>query len=48
MRRGGALSRSQEEMGVIKLFKAIKHSKLSIRQAFQIIDIDGSNSITKS
>jgi hypothetical protein len=35
-------------MGVIRLFKAIKHSNLSIRQAFQIIDIDKSNSISKS
>jgi hypothetical protein len=35
-------------MGALQLFKAIKHSKLSIRQAFQIIDIDKSNTVSKS
>lgn len=48
MRRAGAISRSKEEEGVLKLFKAIQHSKLSIKSAFQIIDVDQSGSISKS
>ena len=29
-------------------FKAIKQANISIKKAFQIVDMDGSNSITKS
>lgn len=31
-----------------KLFKAIKQANITIRKAFQIIDMDGSNQISKS
>jgi hypothetical protein len=48
MRRGGVFARSKEEEAINRLFKAIKHAKLTIRKAFQIIDMDGSNSISKS
>jgi Ca2+-binding EF-hand superfamily protein len=31
-----------------RLFKAIKQANVSVRKAFQIIDKDGSNSVSKS
>ena len=48
MRRAGALSRTKEEDSVLKLFKAIKKSNVSIKRAFQIIDQDNSGEITKA
>lgn len=48
MRRAGAMSRTKEEDAVLKLFKAIKKSNISIKRAFEIIDEDNSKEITKA
>ena len=48
LRRGGALTKSKEEQALYLFFKAIKKANLSIKKAFQIVDVDGSNEITKS
>jgi Ca2+-binding EF-hand superfamily protein len=42
MRRAGAVSRSKDDEAVLKLFRAIQQSKISVRRAFEIIDRDGS------
>lgn len=41
-------TRNKEEEGLYRLFKAIKQANINIRKAFQIIDMDGSNSVSKS
>lgn len=43
LRRNGVLTRSKEDEAIFKVFKAIKQAKISIRRAFQMIDMDGSN-----
>lgn len=48
MKRGGAVSRSKDEQAIYLFFKSIKNSKISIKNAFQIVDKDGSGYITKS
>jgi hypothetical protein len=48
MKRGGAMNRTKDEQAIYLFFKAIKQSNISIKKAFQIIDKDGSNSISKS
>lgn len=48
LRRGGANTKSKEEQAIYLFFKAIKQANISIKKAFQIVDMDGSNSITKS
>jgi len=47
MRRSGVLTRNKEEEGLFRLFKAIKQANISVRKAFQMIDVDGSNEVTK-
>jgi hypothetical protein len=47
LRRSGVFTRNKEEEGLYRLFKAIKQANISIKKAFQIIDMDGSNAITK-
>jgi Ca2+-binding EF-hand superfamily protein len=42
MRRAGAISRTKDEDAVLRLFKAIRQSNVSIKRAFEIIDKDGS------
>jgi len=42
MRRAGAISRTKEEDAVMRLFKAIRQSNVSIKRAFEIMDKDGS------
>ena len=37
------MTRSKEEESLFRLFKAIKQANISVKKAFQIIDIDGSN-----
>lgn len=48
MKRGGANSRSKEEQAIYLFFKAIKQANISIKKAFQIVDMDGSNTVTQS
>ncbi len=48
MRRSGVFTRNKEEESLYRLFKAIKQANINIRKAFQIIDMDGSNSVSKS
>lgn len=39
--------RSKEEDGVYKLYKAIQDANFTLRKAFDAIDKDGSNSVSK-
>ena len=48
MRRSGVFTRSSEEEALFRLFKAIKQANITVRRAFQMIDMDGSNEITKT
>ena len=48
MRRSGVLTRNSEEDALYRLFKAIKQANINIRKAFQIIDKDGSNQVSKT
>ena len=48
LKRGGVLSRSKEEDAIFRLWKAIKAANISVKKAFQIIDIDSSNSVSKA
>lgn len=48
LKRGGAIARTADEQAIYLFFKAIKSSKISIKKAFEIVDKDGSNAITKS
>jgi hypothetical protein len=42
LRRGGAISRSQDEQSIYLFFKAIKSTNITIKRAFDIVDKDGS------
>jgi Ca2+-binding EF-hand superfamily protein len=48
LRRGGAITKSKEEQAIYLFFKAITKANITIKKAFQIIDMDGSNSISKT
>ena len=48
LKRGGVISKSAEEQVIYQFFRAIKKANISIKKAFQIIDMDGSNKISKS
>jgi hypothetical protein len=48
LKRGGAVSRSQDEKAIYLFFKAIKSSNISIKRAFDIVDKDGSGAISKT
>jgi len=48
MRRSGVYTKNKEEEALYRLFKAIKQANISIRKAFQIIDMDGSNEVSKT
>ena len=48
LKRGGVVSRSGEEQVIFDFFRAIKRANISIKKAFQIIDMDGSNQISKA
>ena len=48
MRRSGVFTRSKEEEALYSLFRAIKKANITVRKAFQIIDMDGSNEISKT
>lgn len=48
LKRGGANSRSEDEKAIYMFFKAIKSSNISIKRAFNIVDKDGSGTISKS
>lgn len=43
MRRSGVFTRSAQEEALYRLFRAIKKANITVRKAFQIIDMDGSN-----
>jgi Ca2+-binding EF-hand superfamily protein len=47
LRRSGVTMRSKEEDGIYKLYKAIVDANFTLRKAFEAIDKDGSNTITK-
>ena len=47
LRRSGVFTRNKDEESLYRLFKAIKQANISVRKAFQIIDMDGSNSVSK-
>lgn len=42
------MSRSGEDQVIYQFFKAIKHANISVKKAFQIVDMDGSNKISKT
>lgn len=48
MRRSGVMTRNQEEEALYRLFKAIKQANVTVRKAFQMIDMDGSNEVSKT
>lgn len=48
MRRSGVFTRNTEEEALYRLFKAIKQANITVRKAFQIIDMDGSNEVSKT
>lgn len=48
LKRGGVVSRSGEQQVIFDFFRAIKKANISIKKAFQIIDMDGSNQISKT
>jgi hypothetical protein len=48
MRRSGVYTRNSEEESLYRLFKAIKQANITVRKAFQIIDMDGSNEVSKT
>ena len=43
LKRGGVISRNAEDQALYMFFKAIKQANISIKKAFQIVDMDGSN-----
>lgn len=47
LRRSGITMRSNEEQGIYKLYKAIVDANFTLRKAFDAIDKDGSNTISK-
>lgn len=48
LKRGGAVSLSKDEQAVYLFFKAIKSANISIKRAFDIVDKDGSGTVTKA
>lgn len=47
LRRAGVEVRSQEESGIIKLYQAINEKNFTLKRAFEAIDTDSSNMISK-
>jgi Ca2+-binding EF-hand superfamily protein len=48
MRRSGVFTRNNEDEALFRLFKAIKQAGITVRKAFQMIDFDGSNEVSKA
>lgn len=48
LKRGGAIARTADEQAIYLFFRAIKSANISIKKAFEIVDKDGSNCISKS
>ena len=42
------MTRNTEEEALYRLFKAIKQANVTVRKAFQMIDMDGSNEVSKT
>ena len=42
------MTRNSQEDALYRLFKAIKQANITVRKAFQIIDKDGSNEVSKT
>ena len=48
LRRAGVSMRTQEESGILKLYQAISDANFTLKRAFESMDRDSSNSISKA